>query len=52
MLIHLVSKQGKGGNDDKEDHLVLAAIVPSIVQKVLEQYWYPSPTIVDYLLRF
>ena len=39
MLIHAytVSKQGKGGNDDEEDHSVLAAIVPSIVQKVPEQ---------------
>ena len=39
MLIHAytVSKQGKGGNDDEEDHSVLAAIVPSIVQKVLQQ---------------
>ena len=39
MLIYAytVSKQGKGGNDDEEDHSVLAAIVPSIVQRVLEQ---------------
>ena len=35
--MHTVSKRGKREYDDKEDHSVLAAIVPSIVQKVLEQ---------------
>ena len=29
--------KAKEENDDEEDHSVLAAIVPSIVQKVLEQ---------------